>query len=92
MSKLETISDLFYRVVERDDDRVMEFRQDAKWLPISSRELYRNVVGEASEALEVAVSGYAGTIRADIQRGFDQLSRELTAHFSSSPAVAGNRA
>jgi hypothetical protein len=55
-------------------------------------ELYRNVVGEASDALEVAVSGYAGTIRADIQRGFDQLSRELTAHFSSSPAVAGHRA
>ena len=43
----ETINDVFYSVVERDLDRVMLSKQTVKWIPVSSRELYRNVIGTA---------------------------------------------
>jgi len=43
----ETINDVFYSVVERDLDRVMLYKQTVKWIPVSSRELYRNVIGTA---------------------------------------------
>jgi long-chain acyl-CoA synthetase len=43
----ETISDVFYSVVERNQDRVMLYKQTVKWVPISSRELYREVIGTA---------------------------------------------
>ncbi len=45
MSDLRTINDLFYRIVERNDDRVVLFKQGNKWIPIASRELYRDVLG-----------------------------------------------
>jgi long-chain acyl-CoA synthetase len=45
MTQLRTINDLFFRIVERNHARVMLFKQGSKWVPIASREVYRNVVG-----------------------------------------------
>jgi long-chain acyl-CoA synthetase len=44
---LNTINEVFYTAVERGFDRVMMYKQTAKWIPISSHELYRDVVGVA---------------------------------------------
>jgi long-chain acyl-CoA synthetase len=55
MSKLETINELFYRMVERKSDRVMLFQQTAKWIPIASHELYRNAVGVAKSLVESGI-------------------------------------
>jgi long-chain acyl-CoA synthetase len=43
----ETINDVFFSVVERNLDRVMLYKQTVKWIPVSSRELYREVIGTA---------------------------------------------
>ncbi|MFZ3212627.1 MAG: AMP-dependent synthetase/ligase [Terriglobales bacterium] len=43
----ETLIDVFYSVVERNHDRVMLYKQTVRWIPVSSRELYRNVIGTA---------------------------------------------
>ncbi|MGZ4812208.1 MAG: AMP-dependent synthetase/ligase [Terriglobales bacterium] len=43
----QTINDVFFSAVERDLERVMLYKQAANWVPISSRELYRNVIGTA---------------------------------------------
>jgi long-chain acyl-CoA synthetase len=43
----QTINDIFFSVVERNLDQVMLYKQTVKWIPISSRELYRDVVGTA---------------------------------------------
>src|SRR4051794_18983401 len=45
MTELRTINDLFFRIVERNHARAMLFKQASKWVPIGSREVYRNVVG-----------------------------------------------
>lgn len=42
-----TINDLFFSVVERNLERVMLYKQGAKWATISSRELYQRVMGTA---------------------------------------------
>ncbi len=44
---IRTINELFYRVVERNLDRVLMIKRHEKWISISSRELYRDVVGVA---------------------------------------------
>ncbi len=43
----KTMVDIFYAVVERNSDRVMTFRNGDGWQNISSRDLYRDVVGTA---------------------------------------------
>ena len=43
----QTINDIFFAIVERDAERVMLFRDAARWIPIRSKELYRNVTGVA---------------------------------------------
>ena len=48
---LRTLNDILLSVYQRSRDRVMLHRQDPGWTPISSAELYRNVVGVA-RALE----------------------------------------
>lgn len=48
---LATINDIFFHAVEGDRDRVMLFKQTVKWIPISSRELYRDVAGTARALL-----------------------------------------
>lgn len=49
--KLHSLNELFYTVVERELAEVMLYRRKAEWIPLSSRELYRQVVGTA-RALE----------------------------------------
>ncbi|MGA2001273.1 MAG: long-chain fatty acid--CoA ligase [Terriglobales bacterium] len=44
---IETVNQVFYQVVDRQLDRVMLYKQTVKWIPISSRELYRDAVGIA---------------------------------------------
>ena len=44
---VETINQIFYQVIDRQLDRVMLYKQTVKWIPISSRELYRDAVGIA---------------------------------------------
>jgi long-chain acyl-CoA synthetase len=43
----QTINDIFYSVVDRDLPRVMTYKQTVQWIDISSRELYRDVIGTA---------------------------------------------
>src|SRR5271169_1550300 len=43
----DTINDVFCSVVERNHDQVMLYKQTVKWIPVSARELYRNVMGTA---------------------------------------------
>src|SRR5512135_1446711 len=44
---VQTVNNVFYEVVDRNLDRVMLYKQTVKWIPISSRELYRDAVGIA---------------------------------------------
>jgi long-chain acyl-CoA synthetase len=44
---VSTLNEVFYTGIDRDLPRVMMFKQTVKWIPISSRELYRDVVGTA---------------------------------------------
>src|SRR5215468_7913772 len=44
---LATLNDIFFAIVERNHERVMLYRHGFQWLPITSRELYRNVAGVA---------------------------------------------
>lgn len=52
----QTINDVFFSAVERDLDRVMLYKQAANWVPISSRELYRNVIGTARSLAGLGIS------------------------------------
>jgi long-chain acyl-CoA synthetase len=44
---IDTINQVFYKVIDRQLDQVMLYKQTVKWIPISSRELYRDAVGIA---------------------------------------------
>src|SRR5579872_148373 len=44
---LNTINEIFFTVIERNSDQVMMYKQTDKWSSISSRELYREVLGVA---------------------------------------------
>jgi long-chain acyl-CoA synthetase len=46
---IRTINEVFYSVVERNSDRVLMVKRQSAWMPISSRELYRYVVGVARQ-------------------------------------------
>ena len=43
----KTVNDIFFSVIDRGSDRVMQIKRDGRWVPISSRELYRDVIGTA---------------------------------------------
>jgi long-chain acyl-CoA synthetase len=43
----QTINDIFYEITERNAARVMSYKQTVKWIDISARELYRDVLGTA---------------------------------------------
>ncbi len=45
--KPQTLNEIFFAIVERKHDRVMLVRQASQWVPISSQEFYRDVVGVA---------------------------------------------
>jgi len=44
---IRTINEVFYEIIKRDLDRAMLFKHEVDWVPISAREIYRNVVGVA---------------------------------------------
>lgn len=44
---IRTINEVFYSAVERNLDRAMLYKRKVEWVPISSQELYRSVVGIA---------------------------------------------
>ena len=44
---LATLNDIFFTVVERPLDRVMLYRENGQWLPVSSRDLRANVAATA---------------------------------------------
>lgn len=43
----KTLIDVFFSVIDRGSDRVMQIKRDGRWVPISARELYRDVIGTA---------------------------------------------
>ena len=45
--KPQTLNDIFFSIAERRHDRVMLVREESRWTPVTSQELYRNVVGVA---------------------------------------------
>lgn len=45
--KSRTLCDLFYSVVDRENPQVMLTKASGEWLPVSSAELYKRVVGTA---------------------------------------------
>ena len=55
-SKLRTLNDIFFQVVERNRPRVMLFERAAEWHPISASELYRRVMGVVQELGRLGVS------------------------------------
>src|SRR5689334_18347707 len=44
---LATLNDIFYSIVDSGRERVMLHRHPVDWVPISARELYRDVTGVA---------------------------------------------
>lgn len=44
---IATLNDIFFATLERNLDRVMLYRENGKWLPISAREFGRNVIRTA---------------------------------------------
>jgi long-chain acyl-CoA synthetase len=44
---IRTINEVFYRGIERNLECAVLFKRSQKWVPISSREFYRNVLGVA---------------------------------------------
>jgi long-chain acyl-CoA synthetase len=44
---IRTLNEIFYSVVERNLERAMLFKRQQSWVPISSRDLYRDVLGVA---------------------------------------------
>ncbi len=44
---IHTINELFYSIVDRNEERVMLFKETVTWQAISSKDIYRNVVGIA---------------------------------------------
>jgi long-chain acyl-CoA synthetase len=53
---LQTINDIFFTVVQRGNSRVMLQREAIDWVPISSSELYRNVVATARSLASWGIS------------------------------------
>ena len=51
-----TLNDIFFAIVDRDQARVMMHRRAIEWVPISSRELYRNVAGVARALLRWGIA------------------------------------
>jgi long-chain acyl-CoA synthetase len=47
---LATLNEIFFSIIERDRARVMLHRPSTQWVPVSAKELYRNVAG-VSQAL-----------------------------------------
>lgn len=44
---IQTLNDVFFQVVDRNSDCLLKYKQAGKWIPVSSRELYGDVVSVA---------------------------------------------
>ena len=53
---LQTLNDIFFSVVERNDRVVMMHRRDIQWVSISSQDLYQKVVGVAQALREWGIA------------------------------------
>jgi long-chain acyl-CoA synthetase len=53
---LDTLNDIFFAVVERNDRVVMMHRRDIQWISISSQDLYQKVVGVAQAMLQWGIA------------------------------------
>ncbi|MGO9126592.1 MAG: AMP-dependent synthetase/ligase [Terriglobales bacterium] len=53
---LQTLNDIFFTVVERDDRVVMMHRREIQWVSISSQEFYQQVVGVAQALREWGIA------------------------------------
>jgi len=53
---LNSLNDIFFSIAESGRDRVMLYRQALGWVPISSREFYRDVAGVARGLLSFGIS------------------------------------
>lgn len=53
---LQTLNDIFFTVVERDDRVVMMHRREIQWVSISSQDLYQRVVGVAQGLREWGIA------------------------------------
>jgi long-chain acyl-CoA synthetase len=53
---LQTLNDIFFTVVERNDRVVMMHRRDINWVSISSEEFYQKVAGVAQALLEWGIA------------------------------------
>lgn len=53
---LQTLNDIFFTVVERNDRVVMMHRRDIQWVSTSSQDLYQRVVGVAQALLEWGIA------------------------------------
>jgi len=53
---LQTLNEIFFAVVERDDRVVVMHRREIQWVSISSSELYQNVVGVARSLREWSIA------------------------------------
>jgi len=53
---LQTLNDIFFTVVERDDRVVMMHRREIQWVSISSQDLYQKVVGVAQGLREWGIA------------------------------------
>src|SRR5436190_15340862 len=53
---LTTLNDIFFAVVERDDPRVMMYRESNRWIPISSSEVQQKVVGVSRALISWGIS------------------------------------
>ena len=49
---IQTVNDIFYSVVERNAPQVMLYKQTIKWIPMSSKDVYRDAVGVSKALLE----------------------------------------
>src|SRR5690349_2588061 len=52
---LKTLNDVFFSILESSNPQVMLSRKSIEWLPISSHELYRDVIGVARSLLSWGV-------------------------------------
>lgn len=44
---IQTLSDVFFQIVERNSGCVLRYKQSGKWVDVGGKELYRNVVSTA---------------------------------------------
>ncbi len=61
---LATLNDIYFAAVERDLDRMMLYRENGKWLPISSREFGRRVarIAHALHDFRIAAGDRIGVL------------------------------